>query len=183
MSSPVLKALVNAELQEAEQHARSISAAVAEWIGPPQGVTKGSLPAEFAAWCEKKSVKALPARPASVALFVLENGGLGADVLAQMVLEISQFHLCRGQADPTSGYPVATALNGIAELDAPRSWPKEKKARFASLPYDLQKFVAAHEEQREKEIRRAHNEAATARRELSAQKPEEATNGTETAAA
>jgi hypothetical protein len=178
MSSPVLQALVNAELQDAEQHALTISAAVAKHIGPPPEQGQGNLPDEFAAWCERKGVKTLPARPASVALFVLENGGLGVDALALMVLKISQFHLRRGQADPTSGYPVATALNRIAKIDEPRSWPKEKKARFTSMPYDLQKYVAAHEGQREKEIRRAHNDAATARRELAAiQKPAEATNG------
>src|SRR5438874_12738485 len=109
MSSPVLKALVNAELQDAEHRARSISAAVAAQIGPPPSVGEGRLPSEFAAWCEQKGVETLPARPASVALFVLESRGIGTDALSRIVAEIAQLHLRRGQADPTSGYPVSAA--------------------------------------------------------------------------
>jgi hypothetical protein len=175
MSSPVLKALVNAELQEAEQRARSISAAVAAQIGPPPDPGNGRFPAEFAAWCESRGAETLPARPASIALFVLEIAGLGVDVLSRMVVEISQLHLRRGQADPTSGYPVSAALNHLAKIDPPRSWPMEQKARFTAQPYDLQKYVAAHEARREKEIRRAHNEAAKARQELASRKSEKVT--------
>jgi hypothetical protein len=174
MSSPVLKALVNAELQEAEQRARSISAAVAAQIGPPPLLGEGRLPAGFAAWCEQKGVEAFPARPASVALFALESRGTGIDALSRIVTEIGQFHLRRGQADPTSGYPVSAALNHLAKIDPPRSWPKEHKDRFTAQPYELQKYVAAHEARREKEIRRAHNEAAKARQDLN-RKPERMT--------
>lgn len=36
------------------------------------------------------------------------------------------------------------------------------------MPYDLQVYVAAHEAQREKALRRAQNEAANARQKLAA---------------
>jgi hypothetical protein len=184
MSSPVLKALVDAEREEAERQARSISAAVAQQLGPPPEPGNGKLPAEFAAWCARNRLDAIPARPASIALFVLQHAGLGIEPLSRMVVEISQVHLRRGQADPTIGYPVATALNHIAKLDPPRSWPKQHKARFQSLPHDLQVYVARHEAQRDKEIRRAHNEAAIARRQLTEQPPKAMDHGTiETTAA
>jgi hypothetical protein len=168
VKSPVMQALVSAELAEAEKNAHAVDATVANWLGPPPDYSPARLPAEFLTWCERRDVRPVPARPGSVALFLLEHESLGIEALARMVSAISQVHLKEGRADPASGYPVATALNSLAKIDAPRSWPKEHKGRFTSLPYDLQAYVSAHEAQREKELRRAHNEAATARKQLAA---------------
>ena len=63
---------------------------------------------------------------------------------------------------------MAAAISDVAGIDPPRSWPGVHKLRFKSLPYDLQFYVAAHEAQREKVLRRAQNEAASARRKLAA---------------
>jgi hypothetical protein len=164
--SPVIKALLNASRKDAEQHARGLSAAVANHIGPPPDAGHGVLPPHFARFCERMGVEPLPARPASVALFVLENQVLGIEAASRMVLEISQLHLRNGLADPAAGYPVSTALNRIAKIDPPRSWPAAEKARFTTLPYDLQKYVAPHEAKRDSEIRKAQNRAADAEREL-----------------
>jgi hypothetical protein len=71
-------------------------------------------------------------------------------------------------ADPTLGGVAAAAINDLAGIDPPRSWPHDRKQRFGSLPYDLQVYVASHEAQREKALRRAQNEAATARQKLEA---------------
>jgi hypothetical protein len=178
VKSPVMQALVSAELHEAEQNALAISSAVASWLGPPPDYSPAKLPEEFLTFCQRRDVRPVPARPATVALFLLEHESLGIETLARMVREISQVHLRQGRADPASGYPVATALNSLAKIDAPRSWPKEHKGRFTSLPYDLQAYVSAHEAQREKELRRAHNEAAEARKKLAAiQQPKQESNG------
>jgi hypothetical protein len=74
-------------------------------------------------------------------------------------------------SDAGLGFQVSE-MNHIAKLDPPRSWPKQHKARFETMPYDMQVYVAGHEARREKEIRRAHNEAATARRKLTQQPSE-----------
>ncbi|MCK1304702.1 MULTISPECIES: hypothetical protein [unclassified Bradyrhizobium] len=166
MSSPVLKALVNAEMENAEHHARSISAAVARQIGPPADVSHGTLPAEFVAWCEQKGVASLPARPASIALYVLESRHLGIDHFARMVVEISRCHLRRGQADPTSGYPVSAALNHLAKIEAPLSWPKAMRPRFGELPYELQQYLASRDKDQTRVIKQAQQEAALARLKL-----------------
>ncbi|MEY9744443.1 hypothetical protein ABIF65_003817 [Bradyrhizobium japonicum] len=166
MSSPVLKALVNAELEEAEHHARSISAAVARQIGPPVDLGHGNLPAEFVAWCKQKGVASLPARPASIALFVLERGHLEIHDLARMVVEISRCHVRRGQADPTSGYPVSAALNHLAKIEAPLSWPKAKRPHFSDLPYDVQQYLSLCDKDQTRAIKRAQQEAADARKKL-----------------
>jgi hypothetical protein len=127
----------------------------------------------FLHWCDLKGVRPIPISPAAIAGFVVESQVLGIDKIAATVSAISQAYASRGLADPTAGGPVAAALNRIAPIDPPRSWPKEEKQRFASLPHDLQKYVAYHEERREKEIRRAQNEAAVARNELKKLQPKE----------
>jgi hypothetical protein len=60
------------------------------------------------------------------------------------------------------------AVSEIAEIEPPRSWPADWKARFNVLPHDLQSFIARHESRREMALRRAQNEAAAARQRLAA---------------
>jgi hypothetical protein len=135
----------------------------------------------FARWCELRGVSSCPASPAVVAKFVGDCAALGVERLWPAVQDISKAHVSMGLADPTLGGVAAAAIDAIAGIDPPRAWSNLHKHRFKSLPYDLQLYVAAHEARRDKEIRRAHNEAATARQKLAAfQQPAmRATNGTE----
>jgi len=77
-------------------------------------------------------------------------------------------HASMGLADPTLGGPAAVAMSAIAAIPPPRSWPQRFKDRFGELPYDIQAYLAAHEAQRERALRRAQNEAASASRKLAA---------------
>jgi hypothetical protein len=122
----------------------------------------------FGNWCELNGIAGCPAAPAAVAKFVADCASLGMERLWPAVQEISIAHASFGLADPTLGGAVAAAINDVAGIDPPRSWPSDRKQRFKSLPYDLQVYVAAHEARREKEIRRAQNEAAAARQKLAA---------------
>jgi hypothetical protein len=122
----------------------------------------------FARWCELNRVSCCPAAPADVAKFISDCAPLGIERLWPAVQEISAAHVAMGLADPTLGGPAAAAINDIAGIDPPRAWPAERKLRFRSLPYDLQLYVAGHEARRDKEIRRAQNEAAVARQKLAA---------------
>ena len=122
----------------------------------------------FARWCELNAKQFCPAAPAAVQGFVRDCSGLGIERLWPAVQEISKLHVSLGFSDPTLGGPVAAAISDVADIAAPRSWPGEYKLRFLSLPYDIQRFVAAHEAQREKALRRAQNEAAAARQKMAA---------------
>lgn len=126
----------------------------------------------FQNWCASNSVSELPAAPADVARFVSDCFELGMAEIWPMLQEISRAHYLIGLADPTQGGPVAAAIAGIAKIDPPRAWPKEHKASFSLLPYNLQSYLAGHEARREKEIRRAQNEAADAKKKLAALQPE-----------
>ncbi|QIP08545.1 hypothetical protein [Bradyrhizobium symbiodeficiens] len=139
----------------------------------------------FVKWCELNGVIACPAAPASVARFVTDCAALGLSRLWSAVQDISRMHVSLGLADPTLGGVAASAINALAVIPPPRSWPAPFKERFASLPYDIQVYLAAHEAQRERALRRAQNDAASARQKLAALEAEtkdEKTNGNEAAA-
>ena len=120
----------------------------------------------FVKWCELNGLSPCPAVPAHVARFVVDCAPLGIERLWPAIQDISRLHVSVGLADPTVGGPVAEAISYLAKIDPPRSWPADRKRRFKSLPYDLQVYVASHEAQRERALRRAQNEAANARRKL-----------------
>src|SRR3954453_21947132 len=122
-----------------------------------------SEPTTFERWCMLNNVQPLPASPTMVARFVADIAPWGMEKIWPIVQEISRAHYTIGLADPTLGGPVAAAINQITQIDAPRSWPAEHKRRFLMLPYDLQQCVSERETQREKEVRRAQNEAAKAK--------------------
>ena len=122
----------------------------------------------FARWSELHGVSFCPAAPADVAMFVTDCASLGIERLWPALQEISKAHVSMGLADPTLGGVAAAAINAIAGIDPPRAWPNDRKQCFKSLPYDLQVYVASHEARREKEIRRAQNDAAIAKQKLAA---------------
>lgn len=182
MTNPVMQALVNSRLQEQDQRAMALSAVISSRLKLPAREGDKSEWPVFKAWCEQNEITPYPARPASVAYFILDNLWLGIDALLKVVGSVSVVH--DGIADPTLSPAVSAALNQVAPIVPPRSWPKEHKARFVALPRELQMYVGAHEAQREKEIRRAHNEAATAKQALaSIKQPKQEPNGIQSHAA
>jgi len=70
-----------------------------------------------------------------------------------------------------------------APIEPPRSWTKEARERFASLPRETQEYLADREQERDRELRRGQNEAAEQRKALEAerQKAEQARVQYETA--
>jgi hypothetical protein len=95
------------------------------------------------------------------------------------VQDISKLHASIGLADPTLGGVVSAAINEIANIPPPRSWPGDSKQRFRSLPYDLQVYIADREANRDRALRRAQNEAATTRQKLAAAQPPAKKEGSE----
>ena len=64
-------------------------------------------------------------------------------------------------------------------IEPPRSWGPAEKAAFLRLPRDLQIFYAKREAHRDREVRRAQNDAAEARKALAAiQQSKETEHGT-----
>jgi hypothetical protein len=101
----------------------------------------------------------------------------GLGILEQLVDQIGAAHVGAGLADPTSTYPVPQMLNEVARITPPRSWAKEEKQKFESLPYSLQTYVVKREADRDRELARCHSDAALWRKRL---KEEENANPTDT---
>src|SRR5437764_1181432 len=53
-------------------------------------------------------------------------------------------------------------------IEPPRSWTKDEKERFKTLPRETQEYLAERETERDREIRRSQNEAAEKLKGLSA---------------
>ena len=110
-------------------------------------------------------MQCLPASPGDVARFIMETG-LSVDILHAELRAIDEQHEGLLYAPPAKSSVVIAAFNQLHPVEPPRSWPAHEKHLFLDLPHDLQTFFAKHEERREKEIRRAQNEAAECRRKL-----------------
>ena len=119
----------------------------------------------FDRWCALHDETPIPAAPRVVARFVSDIAASGIEKIWPMVGEISRAHYLIGLADPTLGGAVSAAINEIARIEIPRSWPAGMKVRFQTLPYDMQVYVAAHEIDRDKAVRRAQNEAGELRKQ------------------
>src|SRR5262245_2704510 len=72
------------------------------------------------------------------------------------------------RADP-DGVPRSDA-GSEPIIEPPRSWTKEEKERFYSLPRETQEYLANREQERDREIRRSQNEAAEARKTTTAER-------------
>src|SRR6202035_873434 len=57
-----------------------------------------------------------------------------------------------------------------APIEPPRSWTKEARERFATLPRETQEYLAQREQDRDRELRRSQNEAAEQRKVLEAER-------------
>jgi hypothetical protein len=119
----------------------------------------------FNKWAIARQARRCPAKPATVALWALEQAAMG--VPAQQILTqldaIEHLHDRWGLANPVRTAIVRRVLEGIIKVPPPRSWPHTDKVRFAELPPDIREIIARREQQRDKALRRLQNEAAERR--------------------
>jgi hypothetical protein len=166
------RAKLDAQLAHWERKEAGLRAAIAQRLGvqPPieEGAAAAKVLAIFRTWCDRNGIRHLPAQPASVAQFVLDHSSVGVMSLAEIVASISESHSSRGLSNPVATWMVAAAMERAGDIAPPRSWPKGLKEQFAQLPQILKKYVAEHDAQREKVLRRAQNDVADAKRALAA---------------
>jgi hypothetical protein len=123
----------------------------------------------WTAWAKEKCVRACPARPSSVAAFVVHEHGLGtpAQQIISLLEAIAAFHDHYGVANPIATSIVRLALDEIViHIDAPRAWSNSDRLEFALLPPDIRKIVARREEQRDTALRKKQNELAELKKRL-----------------
>ncbi|MEH2508936.1 hypothetical protein V1291_000290 [Nitrobacteraceae bacterium AZCC 1564] len=182
-SNPVVKALASAQQETWNQNEAAIERTILEFLHPvfppAQADEEGVKPviSAFAAWCEMMNVRSCPARPAVLAGFIVDlSASMPAADLVQAAADIADWHLLFGLANPAATPIVLAALDEIATVEPPRSWPKEQKHRFRALPHDLQVYIAKREKERDLALRRAQNTAAGSKRKRTDVPAHEATD-------
>lgn len=169
------------ELSKAREFDANESA-LAQCFPPPPALSDEARQrlAPFVTWCEMQKVRALPAKVTSVAAFV--HWQLDQRVPRQIIVEtlsaIENLHYAAAVGNPVSAPVVATTLGSTVE--PPRSWKKEDKAFFATLPLHAQEIIAVREQHRERELRRMQNELATEKKRLNDGADKPVINGKET---
>jgi hypothetical protein len=158
---------LKAEIEAAKE--RELTAnenALAACFPPPPRLSEEAKMAvvPFLQWCELQCVRALPARPASVAAFVclLRDQNTPRQTVIETLSAIEALHVAAAVANPVAT-PIVSATLG-SSIDPPRSWKKLDKEYFSRLPLHAQEIIAHREQDREVQLRRAQNEAADLRR-------------------
>jgi hypothetical protein len=133
----------------------------------------------FINWCETKRVRALPARPTTIAAYLQSQKDLGVQP-HETLLAIEALHFFAGMASPVAT-PVVRAVTEGPPVEAPRSWTKVEKEEFTLLPRHTQVVLQRRDQDREKALRRTQNSLAEERKRLSetaaeTNKPVEVTN-------
>jgi hypothetical protein len=120
----------------------------------------------FERWCLINDHKPFGASPAIVARFVADIAPMGISEVWPAVQEVARMHYIHGLSDPTLGGPVAAAINELAGIAPPRSWPQQEQIRFRTLPYDLQLIITKREADRDNQVRKMQNEFAQLKKEI-----------------
>jgi hypothetical protein len=148
----------------------AIKAQVVAELGEPFIELNGAereLVTRWASWCEVSSLRRNPAKPATVARWVLLNRNNPHSVL-EMLAAIEKLHALNGLSNPVATPIVGRALESVLKIEPPRSWHTKDKAAFAMLPVQMREIIANHERRREKELRRGQNELADLRKQQQA---------------
>jgi hypothetical protein len=119
----------------------------------------------FERWGALHGHKTLGASPETVARFVADIAPMGIAAVWDAVQQVSRAHYMHGLASPCDGGPVAAAINELAGIPPPRSWPKEEQIRFKSLPYDIQLIISKRERDRDNQVRTMQHEFARLKKE------------------
>ena len=123
----------------------------------------------FSTWCEQQSVRKIPAKPATVAAYILAMAGMGVshEQIVSVVNAADVAHQFHGLSSPLHTQIVRAALDTLLKAEPPRSWSKDEKAEWALLPPAIREIVARRETERDTSIRRKQNAIAEERKRQS----------------
>jgi hypothetical protein len=142
--------------------------AIAQCFPPPAVLSEEAKMAvvPFLTWCEVQRVRALPARPASVAAFIclLKDQNVPRQIVVESLRAIEALHIAAAVANPVAT-PIVSATLGTT-VEPPRSWARADKEFFKTLPLHAQEIIADREQERETHLRRTQNALAEQRRQL-----------------
>jgi hypothetical protein len=142
-------------------------AALSQCFPPPPELSPEArqLLTPFLQWTEAQKVRALPAKPCTVAAFCQWQKDKGApkEKLNATLSAIEALHNAASVGNPIAT-PIVRTITAASTIEPPRSWTKDEKVLFTGLPVEIQAVIARREKNRETELRRAQNEAGELRR-------------------
>ena len=113
----------------------------------------------------RRGVRSFPCTPALCAewLSTLEDSALEEACAA-----IQTIHDSVGASSPVCSLAVRTVLERRLRPETPRSWSKEDRAFFASLPVEIRAILTRRENERDASLRTRQNKLAAAIKSASA---------------
>ena len=116
----------------------------------------------FSTWCEGESVRKIPAKPATVAAYILAMAGMGVPhkQIVSVVNAADVAHQFHGLSSPLHTQIVRAALDTLLKAEPPRSWSKDEKAEWALLPPSIRDTIARRERERDTALRRLQNKTS-----------------------
>ena len=129
----------------------------------------------FADYCKSVGVRPLPAAPATCAAFAKTEytRGASADAILATLQDIEALHSNNNMANPVATTAVRSVLEEILHIEAPRSWPQATRPLFNSLPIEVRAVIKKRQDQNDRAVRLAQQEAADLRHKLEALQPKE----------
>jgi hypothetical protein len=133
----------------------------------------------YTEFCKQHGVRALGAAPGTVAAFIKSehDRGVSPDGILSVLADIEALHSNNNLANPIATTAVRAVLSEIVNLNPPRSWGKQERLLFASLPPDVQFIVERHARLDSQAVRKSQNEAAQLRHQLESLQQKEISNG------
>ena len=90
-----------------------------------------------------------------------------------MLADIGALHLNNNLADPVASNQVRSVLEEILLIDGPRSWSKAERRLLELVPIEVRAVIQKRQDQTDRAVRLAQQEAADLRHKLEALQPKE----------
>ena len=161
------------EAEIATQVAKKLELEIARQGKLPQTISEASYLDNltwqaFVDYCTRHNIRHLPAKPHSVASFLLDDRQLSHDRMLEILTVIARAHDQHSLSNPTATAIVRAVIEMVMEDKQPRSFSKDEKEIFAALPADLRFALSRLERRREIDFHRQHERQVKLTKELEA---------------
>jgi hypothetical protein len=124
------------------------------------------LKQRFVEWCAEKNVRSCPARPSTVATFLMDTA-LDHEQSLDALNAIGKLHCKFNLPNPCATTLVRTVLETkMQDEKPPQSWSKHERQVFVTLPAEARIAANRIDTTRNRELRRCQNETADLRKKL-----------------
>jgi hypothetical protein len=164
-----------AEVTKTLELERKLPGAVVE-ANAPADTTEELAWQTFVDFCNKRNVRRLPAKPSTVAGFLLYCG-LSHESMLDALAAITRAHDRHGLSNPTATAICRAVLEMKLDEPPPQSWSKAEREFWPALNVEVRAVLRRIDLTRRKEIGRCQREAADLSKKYETKAEENPTNG------